>query len=96
MPRWQHRLLLDLACNPNATVEEIATACGYKLSSCVAYLNAMSRAGLIDVAHNEDDCGRLPSTYRLTDEGEALFEEIVTADAALERLSRQRRRRQRQ
>lgn len=96
MPRWRHRLTLALACfDGEPSAEEIAEATGYRPSSAEAYLRAMTRDGLVDVARHEDEIGRLPSTFSLTAEGEVLFTEIVNADAALRRLARQRRIRQR-
>src|SRR6478735_43707 len=93
MPKWQHRLLLDLACNPSSDAEEIAAATGFKLSTCERYLSTMTKDGLVSSARHADEIGRLPNTYSLTEAGEKLFEETVSADAALQRLAQRARRR---
>jgi DNA-binding MarR family transcriptional regulator len=91
MPRWWHKLLIDLACNPDATAEDLSVATGYTLSTVGVYLNSMIRAAIVDFVRHEDEDGRLPNTYSLTDTGERMFEQIIEADAALKRLAGQRR-----
>lgn len=91
MSRWWHSLLIDIACNPESTAEDLALATGFRLSTVGTYLNTMIRAALVDFVRHEDEDGRLPNTYSLAESGEALFEQIIEADAALKRLARQRR-----
>lgn len=92
MPRWQHRLLLAIPCfDGEPSAAELAQSCGLELSSCVTYLGKMRCAGHVAVAHHVDDCGRLPSTYRLTEAGDRLFEQLIDATESLKRLAKQRR-----
>ena len=92
MAPWQHKLLLDLACNPDQTAEDIAKVTAFKCSSVGAYLRYMVRDGLLTATHHEEDGFRAPNTYAVTEAGEQLFDEIVSADVALKRLARRQRR----
>src|SRR5689334_12999518 len=87
-PRWWHKLLIDIDCNPDQTAEDLSVATGYKPATAEAYLCSMIRAGIVACTpHTDEDGEREPSTYALTEAGDCHFDEIISADTALKRLA---------
>lgn len=89
-PKWHPKLILKIACfDGEPSAEEVAAVSGYKPSSTEVYLRAMARAGLVIASRHVDEDGfRAPTTYRLAEAGERMFDHIVTVDEAFKRANR--------